>query len=226
MSSPSALDGDVPGTRGIGWPWPAQAERGRAGGASVTSDSRNLRLSALMAAAQAGDSMAYEALLRDCVGPIAAVARREGVRGADVDDVVQDTLLTIHRARATYDPARSFMPWLTAIAQRRAIDLLRQTGRRHAREVHDAAAYDAFAETGQDVDAGLDQAERASRLRALVVELPPRQREAVDRLSLAEETLDQASRLTGRSKIALKVNLHRGLKALRSRLKAGGREDV
>ncbi|MEA2953447.1 MAG: hypothetical protein QOJ96_2967, partial [Alphaproteobacteria bacterium] len=98
--------------------------------------SDDVRRSAWMAAAQAGDSAAYERLLRDCVPLIKAVARRQGVFGDRTDDVVQDVLLTIHRARQTYDPARSFTAWLRVIAERRAIDLLRQTGRQGAREIH------------------------------------------------------------------------------------------
>ena len=52
-----------------------------------------------------------------------------------VEDVVQDVLLTIHRARRTYNPNRSFTAWLRTIAERRAIDLLRRIGRQQAREV-------------------------------------------------------------------------------------------
>ena len=85
----------------------------------------DLRRSAEMAAAQAGDRVAYEALLRDCVPLIKAVALRRGVTGDYVEDVVQDVLLTVHRARQTYDPNRSFTAWLRTIANRRAIDLLR-----------------------------------------------------------------------------------------------------
>ena len=69
---------------------------------------RRFRLSAWMAAAQAGDGTAYQALLRDCIPIIKSVARRRGVSADHVDDVVQDTLLTVHRARQTYDPSRSF----------------------------------------------------------------------------------------------------------------------
>lgn len=179
-------------------------------------------MSARMAAAQAGDAAAYASLLRDCIPVVASVARRSGVRGDGVNDVVQETLLTIHRARATYDPARPFLAWLTAIAQRRAIDALRQTGRRSGREVYDAHAYDAYADTAPGAGVGLEQAERASRLREAVSSLPPRQREAVVRLGLAEDTLDEASRTTGRSKVALKVNLHRALKTLRAKLSDKG----
>jgi DNA-directed RNA polymerase specialized sigma24 family protein len=94
------------------------------------------RRSALMAAAQTGDRVAYETLLRDCVSFIVSVARRQGVPSDRTDDVVQEVLLTVHRARATYDPRRSFNAWLGVIVERRAIDLLRQMYRHGAREVH------------------------------------------------------------------------------------------
>ena len=87
------------------------------------------RRSALMAAAQAGDGVAYQALLRDCIPVIKSIARRRGVAADRIDDVVQDVLLTIHRARQTYDPNRSFTAWLCVIADRRAIDLLRRISR-------------------------------------------------------------------------------------------------
>ena len=69
----------------------------------------DLRRSAWMAAAQAGDGAAYQALLRDCIPVIQSIARRRGVAADHVDDVVQDVLLTVHRSRQTYDPGRSFL---------------------------------------------------------------------------------------------------------------------
>src|SRR6185369_9553285 len=87
-------------------------------------DEQDRTWSAWMAAAQAGDRVAYDRLLRD----IEPVIRRLAVRrhGAPdmVDDIVQDVLLTIHRVRRTYDPARSFRHWLGAIVHRRSIDAL------------------------------------------------------------------------------------------------------
>jgi hypothetical protein len=85
-------------------------------GIAVRDDARvaDARRSAWMAAAQAGDQVAYAALLRDCVGVIESVARRQGVPTGRIDDVVQDALLTVHRARQTYDAARSFTAWLRA----------------------------------------------------------------------------------------------------------------
>ena len=181
----------------------------------------DIRRSALMAAAQAGDRAAYELLLRDCVSFIAGIARRQGVPPAGVDDVVQEVLLTVHRARATYDPRRSFEAWLRVIVERRAIDMLRQLRRRGAREVHAPIAYESHADEAVDLSAGIERQEKFERIGAALSELTERQREAVDHLMLDERTLAETALLTGRSKGSLKVNLHRALNALRLRMDRG-----
>jgi RNA polymerase sigma factor (sigma-70 family) len=180
------------------------------------------RRSAWMAAAQAGDQAAYGSLLRDCVGVIEKVARRQGIPADRIDDVVQDTLLTIHRARQTYDPARSFNAWLAVLAQRRAIDLMRKTGRHAVREVHAPLAYERHADESDASQRPAYGGEAAHRLGEAVADLPLRQREAVQLLVLQERSLAETAAATGRSKGSLKVNLHRALKSLRARLGQAG----
>jgi RNA polymerase sigma factor (sigma-70 family) len=175
----------------------------------------DLRRSAQMASAQAGDRAAYETLLRDCVPFIKSIASRQGVPADLADDVVQDVLLTIHRARQTYDPARSFNGWLRVIAERRSIDMLRRVGRHRAREIHAPLAFEAFADDSADVSHSLHDAPTSNRVQAALATLPERQREAVQVLVLQDQSLTEAAILTRRSKGALKVNLHRGIKALR-----------
>lgn len=169
-----------------------------------------------MAAAQAGDRRAYEKVLAESVPLIRAAARRQGVAHDHLDDVVQETLITVHRVRQTYDPARSYDAWVTAIANRRAIDALRSRGRRDSRELHDAFALDNHP-AADDASAATDNEQRARKLRAAIAELPPGQREAVEHLGLHERSLSETAELTGRHTGALKVNLHRALKALRKR---------
>lgn len=193
-------------------PWRGAVARPAGGGMSLDST-----LATAMAAAQGGDAEAYRRLLRDCLPVIAGMARAQGVRPEAVDDVVQDVLLTIHKARATYDPGRPFLPWLRAITQRRAVDGMRRAGRR-PQEVHDPIAYEARADAGPLPGEGLEARDRARTLAHAVAALPEGQREAVEHLALKERSLDETADLTGRSKGALKVNLHRALKALRRAL--------
>jgi RNA polymerase sigma factor (sigma-70 family) len=180
--------------------------------------SDDTRRSAQMAAAQAGDRAAYEALLRDCVPLIKAIAGRKGVPADRCDDVVQDVLLTVHRARQTYDPARSFTAWLSVITERRAIDLLRRVHRRDARELHVPLAFEAYPDDHADPARGVESADAAGRVNEALSTLPPRQREAVEALVLKEQSLSEAAASTRHTKVALKVNLHRALKALRQKL--------
>ncbi|MGN2253623.1 RNA polymerase sigma factor [Frateuria sp. GZRe12] len=170
-----------------------------------------------MAAAQAGDRRAYERVLADSVALVRAVARRQGVAHDHLDDVVQETLLTVHRVRHTYDPSRSYDAWLSALAARRAIDGLRRSGRQARREIGDETAV-ALHPDERDASSESDRAQQADRLRAAIADLPPGQREAVEQLGLKELSLEEASARTGRSTGALKVNLHRALKALRGRI--------
>lgn len=175
-----------------------------------------------MASAQSGDRAAYDALLRECVPLIRRVARGQGVPGDRVDDVVQDVLLTVHRARQTYDPAYSFAAWLGTIARRRAIDLLRRSGRHNAREIHAPLAYEAYAEPDAEADRGWERTDRAKLLGAAISSLGEGQREAVEHLAIREMSLAEAAAATGKTKGALKVNFHRALKALRARLDGEG----
>jgi RNA polymerase sigma factor (sigma-70 family) len=177
----------------------------------------DLRRASQMAAAQGGDRAAYEALLRGCVPLIRVFAARQGVPPDHVDDAVQDVLLTIHRARQTYDPARSFTAWLRTITERRAIDLLRRLGRQRAREIYSPLAFESYADEGAHSATEREHAAGAGHVKKALAALPARQREAVQILVLEERSLAEAAAAMGSSKGALKVNLHRALKALCAR---------
>lgn len=179
-------------------------------------DARDLRWSALMAAAQAGDQAAYALLLGECLPLLRAICRARLRDPAEVEDAVQDTLLTVHRVRHTYDPDRAFRPWLSAIAERRALDRLRRYGRRGARET----ALDAAAELGAEGDA--ESRFAARQLRAAVAELPAAQRTALQLTKLEQLSLQEASARSGMSVAALKVATHRAIATLRRRLAGGG----
>ncbi len=125
--------------------------------------------------------------------------------------------MTVHRARAVYDPRRLLLPWLHAIARRRGIDRVRRAGRR-PQEVHDPLAYDAEVDPGPATGTAPGAGERSMALARAVAALAECQRQAIEHLGLRELSLDETARLIGRSKGALKVNLHRAIEALRTSL--------
>ena len=170
--------------------------------------------SALMAHAQDGDRVAYATLLRECTPYIRQIARRRIRNAADIEDVVQDVLLTIHAVRHTYDPGRPFAPWLATIADRRVLDAVRRLSRRAKREDvltpdHEAAHK---AEPVHYPD-GLQARDIARALQ----DLPEGQRRAVELVNVQGLELAEAARVSGQSVGALKVAVHRALKALRAR---------
>ena len=169
-----------------------------------------------MAAAQDGDRAAYDQLLREILPFLRSVVAAHHRRPDRVEDVVQDVLLTIHRVRHTYDPTRPIRPWLAAIARRRSIDALRRRGRTDAMEVADDLAYETFADPAANRE--IEAAQNTAGLSGAIAGLPPSQREAVELLKLKEMSLAEASRASGKSTTALKVNVHRAIKALRAQL--------
>ncbi len=181
-----------------------------------THQNREQAWAQLMAAAQAGERVPYEQLLREVTPFIRALVRRHCSNRADVEEMVQDTLLTVHRVRHTYDPSRPFSPWLAANASRRSIEALRRRGRiaRHETRAEAGGVYETFvdAAANNDVEVVRSSEEVADLLRRL----PSRQREALESLKLKQMSLAEASAPSGQTVGAVKVNVHRALKTLRA----------
>ena len=173
--------------------------------------------SQLMAAAQDGDRLAYERLLRQILPFIRSIAGRQHRASDRVEDVVQDVLLTIHRVRHTYDPGRPLAPWLAAIAKRRSIDARRRSGRIGAWEQTAPDRLETFPDPATNRQIELDD-KRDSLHRALK-DLPRKQREAVELVKIRGLSVAEAATASGQSEGAIKVNIHRALRALRALFK-------
>jgi RNA polymerase sigma-70 factor (ECF subfamily) len=178
---------------------------------------RDSERAALMAAAQAGDRESYRRLLRDVAGILRRSLRRRlpFLPAADIEDLVQDVLLSVHAVRATFDPSRPFLPWLMAIARNRVADHARRHQRRSAE-----VAVDTYPETSGADDTNTDsEFGDAEALRQAVSALPQGQRVAIELLKLRELSLKEAAAASGMSIAALKVATHRATRALRLMLK-------
>ncbi|WP_120297033.1 sigma-70 family RNA polymerase sigma factor [Paraburkholderia sp. BL23I1N1] len=165
-----------------------------------------------MARAQAGDREAYRALLNDITPYLRALAARHIRNGEDMEDTVQDVLLTVHAARHTYDPARPFGPWLVAIANRRIVDGLRRRGRIGSHEMPVETDLETFSDAAANLQ---EEAMNARLVREAIDQLPVGQRDAMRMLKLEEMSLQEAATASGTSVAALKVATHRAMKRLR-----------
>jgi RNA polymerase sigma factor (sigma-70 family) len=175
-----------------------------------------------MRAAQDGDGGAYARLLAEIAPLLRRTVRRQRgfLQASDVEDIVQDTLISLHAVRATYDPARPFLPWLMAIAHNRLVDAARRHGRRSANEVSVAEYPETFSDEPTNMLDGAYGDQEA--LKDAINRLPPGQRRAVELLKLREMSLKEASAASGMGVSALKVAVHRGMKALRQALSNKG----
>jgi RNA polymerase sigma-70 factor (ECF subfamily) len=172
--------------------------------------------SLLMARSQEGDAVSYRLLLISVSPYLRALGYRFGFAGAELEDAVQDTLMTLHAIRHTYDPSRPFAPWLTAVARHRLLDRVRSRARLHSRETELTEAHETFAAVETNLP---EAASEARRLRAAIADLPAGQRQAVEMLRLQEMSLKEASAASGQTETALKVAAHRALNRLRKMLK-------
>jgi RNA polymerase sigma factor (sigma-70 family) len=171
-------------------------------------------LATLMRAAQAGDTAAYARLLK-AVMPVVRhhIRRIRGFLGpADVEDLVQDVMLSLHAVRATYDPKRPFIPWLLAIAHNRMADGARRHVRRAAHEVVVDELPVTFAE--EETNTITDTYGDVDALKQAIEALPQRQRTAIEMLKLREMSLKEAAAASGLSIGALKVSVHRAMASL------------
>lgn len=165
-------------------------------------------LERMLAAYQRGDAAAFRELLHAASGRLHRfLGMTAGFHMAD--DLLQQTWLEVHRARATYDPRRAAMPWLFAVARHTAFHALRGHGRAAVREaaVREVAATTSGASTETDV-----------AVREAMARLPDVDREVVALLHFAELSVAEVARVVGSSEGAVKQRAHRAYAKLRGLL--------
>ena len=180
---------------------------------------RESEWSMLMRAAQEGDESAYRRLLSSMVHPLRMLATRglarAGLGPADIEDVVQETLLAIHLKRDTWDQGRPIGPWVLAIARHKLIDIVRRRRGRIEVSIDDL--------TNTLEDGAAEQEATARQLDTLVGALSPRQRETVRLVSIEGQSIRTTASRLRISEGAVRVALHRGLLALAVRIRKGSR---
>jgi RNA polymerase sigma-70 factor (ECF subfamily) len=164
------------------------------------------RLKALMLASLEGDAAAYRALLAALAPHLRAFFRRRLGGRDDAEDLVQETLIAIHAKRASYDPQLPFTAWLHAIARYKLIDHLRRTRVRRTLPLEEAGAVLA--------DSDADAAAARRDVEILLARLPARKRALVRDVRIEGLSTAEAAAKSGISESAVKVGVHRALKAL------------
>ncbi len=156
-----------------------------------------------------GDGRAYRAFLQATSDLLRSYFRRRLTGLPDeVEDLVQECLLAIHNKRQTYDPDLPVTAWLYAIARYKLVDLMRRR-ERHERRTDSLDDEHAREPSAPEHD---EMAERD--VNVLLSRLPNRQRSAIVHTKIEGLSVAETARRTGMSESAVKVGVHRGLKAL------------
>ncbi len=172
------------------------------------------RLRSLFLQGLADDAQAYQRFLSVLSTHLRAFLRRRlGQWPDEVEDLVQETLLAVHNQRHTYRTDMPVTAWAHAIARYKLIDWFRAHGVRGARNVPLDDAEELFSTS----DADAAQARRD--LSVLLAGLPDKQRLPIQHVKLEGMSVAETARITGLSESAVKVGVHRGLKALAARIR-------
>ena len=175
------------------------------------------RLRGMLVRGLAGDALAYHEFLKELSAHLRAFLRRRLVHlSDDVEDLVQESLLAVHNQRHTYDADQPLTAWVHAIAKYKLVDLLRRRASRDLLNVPLDDEIDVFSAADSEA------AEARRDLGKLLELLPDRQRLPIIHVKLKGLSVVESARLTGMSESAVKVGVHRGLKALAAKIRNEG----
>ncbi len=172
------------------------------------------RLRGLLLRGLEGDPAAYHAFLKELAAHLRAFLRKRLTRlPEEVEDLVQESLLAVHNQRHTYDPQQPLTAWVFALARYKLIDLLRRRSRTEL-------LHDPLDEEGELFAASDNEAAEARRdIAKLLSELPERHRLPIIYVKLEGLSVAEAAQRAGMSESAVKIGVHRGLKALAAKVR-------
>ena len=175
------------------------------------------RLRSLLVRGLAGEAKAYRTFLDQLTTHLRSYLRRRlGSLPDEIEDLLQELLLAVHNKRHTYDPKQPLTAWVQAIARYKLVDLLRRRSRSNV--LTDPLDEDdqVFATTANDAT------EAQYYVAKLLRGLPDRQRLPILYVKIEGASVTDTAVRTGMSESAVKVGIHRGLKALAERIRSIG----
>jgi RNA polymerase sigma-70 factor (ECF subfamily) len=174
----------------------------------VTSQQKYTELTALFCEGLRGNHTAYAQFLRSITPMLRrTIARKIAI--SDVEDVVQEVLISIHKARHTYDGVRPLMPWLTAIIHFRIMDHMRKHYAEMRHQTCDIAdvEHSLFAVTEDEYD--------NESIDALLQDVPLKQKAILTMMHVQGFTAKEIGQKMNMNESAVKVAAHRAMKKIR-----------
>ena len=160
-----------------------------------------------------GDAQAYATLLKETARLLRPFLAKRLYSSTEVDDVLQEILISLHKARHTYDGERPYKPWVYAIAKFRLQDHLRA---HYADHLHHAVELselenslsDDVTETGFSYESISGEVHKLSEKQATILQL----------MHQDGYTAKEVAEKIGMTESAVKVAAHRAYKVLRKKL--------
>lgn len=169
-----------------------------------------------------GDATAFSPLYDALAPRLYGFALRQLRDRGKAEELVQETMLSIHRARGSFRRGADVVPWAFAIARRLSIDGLRRYQLELATLEEDECQLSGFvAETPADADQWLFAKELAVRLEAELRTLPESQRVAFELLRREGLSHVQAAEALGTTVNSVKLRAHRAYERLKTALRPG-----
>lgn len=168
---------------------------------------------ALMRQALCGDQRAYADLLQQTSRLLRPFLAKRLIFSNEVDDVLQEILISLHKARHTYDGNRPYKPWVYAIAKFRLQDHLRT---HYSDQLRHAVDFDELEE--HLPEHVTETAISYESISGEVEKLPGKQAEILRLMHQEGYTAREVAKKLGMNESAVKVAAHRAYKVLRSKL--------
>ena len=175
---------------------------------------KDQKLNKMMIQAQNGNQVVYKSLFKEVSFILTNYLRRRVNNPNLIEDILQEILISLHKARRTYDPTRPFLPWLYAIAEFRLIDFLRKYSKTCLREGGEIMTEPTYESTHQQN--GLDLSDEMT---GAFEKLSPTQRKVIEHLKFNNISVKDTAKEFQMSESAVKVTAHRGYKILREILR-------
>jgi RNA polymerase sigma-70 factor, ECF subfamily len=174
----------------------------------VTHDDKYAEITALLRSGLGGDQAAYGKFL-STITPM--LRRMVGRRLANADVEVQEILISIHKARHTYDGERPIMPWLASIANFRVTDHLRKHYSQMRHQTFDIADYENVL---SDVTENISDTESIDEL---LEDVPEKHKRILTMMHVEGYTAKEVGNQMGMKESAVKVAAHRAIKKIREK---------
>lgn len=151
--------------------------------------------------AQSGDRIAYAEFLQGLNSFLKNYLRKRIFDQNEVDEVVQEILVAVHKSLHTYDAEKSFMGWFLAIAEYKIIDYIRSLKKQsNSVDLNSIAHFIAVSSSDSDLKIDIERA---------INSLSPRERNVLTLIKVDGQSIHEVAKQLNLTEANTKVIAHR-----------------